>query len=1049
MKRFLTLLSVSIVALSLISFNPLVEGSPGYTKVAGVFQPVQVVWQDDPLYPDAALPMVCNKNTFLFGTLQDYDGDRFTIDIYVQDMDEPPGVDYFAIEISVSPPRPGIVIYVSPRFEVPKGGSKIVYLPAPLPIQPFQFIAGPGSYVISLRTIETFSINAITVPVKVVDTKPLRLLYYPLAFLGDTEEPDVTLPVPPPNQAVGAPPLDNMVKESNAFALGVYPIKEPEWGGLLYEKFPMLWLRPNPPAFSDEKVAVTHFLDTMKFFDQLGALLQGRFAQPTQAVVVVPDYFYHADRVWAKRWRYSIALGPSPGGALSPCGMPNVVYVELGYWQTVTHEITHNILNVKENRGHSDNKANGYWVNRKIPQVNKLDIMKALPFPDVLVFHEDNDLRWIKKRAADSDPTTVQDIPSSYENLLNFFRVGPDPEVLMVSGQIFRNGTVALDDWYRFPEGLPNLELGTTGNYSVVMLNPIGQELGRAGFNATFIFEASDLEPPKLVEVDVNPFIFIIPWISGTSVVQIRNATEHIVASRYVSANPPSVTMTFPNGGEIFTTGTYNLTWTAEDLDGDPLTYALLLSDDNGTNWLPFAIGLEGTSYALNVTGFPSGSNYLVKVIATDGVNTREDTSDSAFVISAGIHDVSILDVTPSRTVVGQGFNLPINVTVQNQGDYIENFNVTLYANTTVIQTQTVSLTSGGSITIIFTWNTTGFAKGNYTISAYAIPVLGETDTTDNTYVDGIVQITVDSTPPTTTISLSGVLGNNGWFTSVVAVTLSATDDIAGVNKTRYSFDNITWTNYAMPFTITNEGNTVIYYKSTDKAGNVEATKTKTIKIDKTAPLGSIDINNRDVYTTSTSVTLALTATDVTSGVAYMRFSHDNTSWTPWESYFTSKSWALTTGDETKTVYVQFKDNAGLISLSYFDAIVLDTTAPTIRITSPSPGHEIRSSTVTVTWTGSDETSGISHYEIRLDGDSWTKVGADIARTFTGLGDGSHTIDIKATDKAGNTKQDTVNFTVNTSPLFGPGYMEEAAILATIIIALGTAVYLLKIRKRS
>jgi hypothetical protein len=74
-----------------------------------------------------------------------------------------------------------------------------------------------------------------------------------------------------------------------------------------------------------------------------------------------------------------------------------------------------------------------------------------------------------------------------------------------------------------------------------------------------------------------------------------------------------------------------------------------------------------------------------------------------------------------------------------NQGDFTEIFNVTVYANTTSIATQTVTLTSKNSTTITFTWNTAGFAKGNYTIWAYAWPVLGETDTTDNTLPDGWV----------------------------------------------------------------------------------------------------------------------------------------------------------------------------------------------------------------------------------------------------------------------------------------------------------------------
>jgi hypothetical protein len=58
------------------------------------------------------------------------------------------------------------------------------------------------------------------------------------------------------------------------------------------------------------------------------------------------------------------------------------------------------------------------------------------------------------------------------------------------------------------------------------------------------------------------------------------------------------------------------------------------------------------------------------------------------------------------------------------------------------IETKTVTLESGASTTFTFTWNTTGFAKGNYTISAYAWPILGETDLDDNNCTDGWILIT-------------------------------------------------------------------------------------------------------------------------------------------------------------------------------------------------------------------------------------------------------------------------------------------------------------------
>jgi len=99
--------------------------------------------------------------------------------------------------------------------------------------------------------------------------------------------------------------------------------------------------------------------------------------------------------------------------------------------------------------------------------------------------------------------------------------------------------------------------------------------------------------------------------------------------------------------------------------------------------------------------------------------------------------------------------------------------------------------------------------------------------------------INIDKTPPATTIAPSGSTGNNGWYTSDVQVTLTATDNEggSGVKNTEYSFDGTNWNLYTVPFTITNEGTTIVYYRSTDNAGNIELTKTQTVKIDKTPPV--------------------------------------------------------------------------------------------------------------------------------------------------------------------------------------------------------------------
>lgn len=101
----------------------------------------------------------------------------------------------------------------------------------------------------------------------------------------------------------------------------------------------------------------------------------------------------------------------------------------------------------------------------------------------------------------------------------------------------------------------------------------------------------------------------------------------------------------------------------------------------------------------------------------------------------------------------------------------------------------------------------------------------------------------VDQTAPTTSISLSGTTGTNGWHKSNVEVTLSATDDTGGVGvwQTRYSIDNgATWNVYSAPFTISIEGTTAILYESEDYIGNIETQQSQIIKIDKTNPEAKI-----------------------------------------------------------------------------------------------------------------------------------------------------------------------------------------------------------------
>jgi hypothetical protein len=107
------------------------------------------------------------------------------------------------------------------------------------------------------------------------------------------------------------------------------------------------------------------------------------------------------------------------------------------------------------------------------------------------------------------------------------------------------------------------------------------------------------------------------------------------------------------------------------------------------------------------------------------------------------LHNVAITETALSKTIVGEGYDVRINVSTLNNGIFTETFNLTAYVNETEIGTVEVTLESDSSTTVYFVWNTSGFARGNYTIEAHAWPVTGENGTEDNTFTFPPVKVAI------------------------------------------------------------------------------------------------------------------------------------------------------------------------------------------------------------------------------------------------------------------------------------------------------------------
>ena len=130
-----------------------------------------------------------------------------------------------------------------------------------------------------------------------------------------------------------------------------------------------------------------------------------------------------------------------------------------------------------------------------------------------------------------------------------------------------------------------------------------------------------------------------------------------------------------------------------------------------------------------------------------------ETTRTNTIVSVVGQPNIAVRNLIPLETSAKIGSILYLNATVANEGYFAETVNITLYANSTIVGTWNITLTGRSENTVIFIWNTTNSLTGNYTISAYAEPVPGETNTTDNLYVDGIVQIV----PPIHDIAITNI----------------------------------------------------------------------------------------------------------------------------------------------------------------------------------------------------------------------------------------------------------------------------------------------------
>ncbi|EJL21040.1 Ig-like domain-containing protein [Brevibacillus sp. BC25] len=408
---------------------------------------------------------------------------------------------------------------------------------------------------------------------------------------------------------------------------------------------------------------------------------------------------------------------------------------------------------------------------------------------------------------------------------------------------------------------------GETVTFSILN-NPVPFTVEGNQLKAT---EKFDFETKSTYSVPITATDSAGNFFTKTMTIQVTDVNE-----------PPTTATVTINGGAAITNSTdVTLTMTHDDPDAAKPEYRL--TNVEGGPWSEWKSLVTPATWTLTT----SEGTKTVFMELRDGTGTVLQAQDSIVLDTtppAGTIEINNGNVATSSekvelTIQGSDANGPVELMVSNDNNFTGSW-IPVPANNKL------------------EWNLAS-GDGQKTVYARYRDGAGNLFTTSDTIV-------LDKTPPVVT----GVANGSFYTTDVTPV-----------------FDDGTATLNGAPFVsgtkVSVEGKYTLVV--TDTAGN---TTTVTFTLDKTAPTGTLAINNGATHTNNQDVTLQIDATDVSSKVK-MKLSNDNISWSAPEDVATTKVWKLTNGDGQKTVYVQLIDEAGNPH-DLQASITLDTVAPAV-----------------------------------------------------------------------------------------------------------------------
>ncbi len=436
-----------------------------------------------------------------------------------------------------------------------------------------------------------------------------------------------------------------------------------------------------------------------------------------------------------------------------------------------------------------------------------------------------------------------------------------------------------------------------------------------------------------------------------------------------------------------------------------------------------FTVTLESTTLSLSTSSIANGSFAFTALPGTYWLNTTKfPYIDNTTSFSLSFNQVKTVVIFPTTIPLVRG----------NATDAV---NRTKYAGVTV------ALYNATNVLVNWTTTSSTGAYSMYVPPAFYPPVGGSAAMTvrmwDATHYTNSTSVSIRRNQ-TTYANLflnrfpvvSGTVYDQRTLSPISGATIQATQSatvVATATTNNRGVYTLVATNASVPrllyLNVTHNG-----YGRNQTSLSVNQNQSYSVDVylltDRTPPASNV-WPLLPMYTTTAVFSLSANASD-NNGVAqvqlwyrfnnagnYVQYAVDTAA--PYTFSFNSTSARGDGRYEFYTIAVDYAGNIEAAPSANDTWTWVDTVRPSLTVTKPTAGQTLLTSWVNVTWTAADAGSGLLKVDVQLDSGAWVHVGLGVYLNLTSVADGSHTVTVNATDRAGNSRSVSVAFSVSTA----------------------------------